>query len=52
MLHPQDFVSENGMIDEKKYREYINILVYFKGNGYSIVRFSDLLEDQPNIKNA
>jgi hypothetical protein len=43
MLHPQDFLNEEGTFDEAKYSEYLKLLDLIKVSGFSTVRFSDMI---------
>ena len=43
MLHPQDFLDEEGNLSEQKYQEYIKLLELIKASEFSTVRFSDMI---------
>ncbi len=43
MLHPQDFLDEEGALDEGKYGEYLKLLDLIKLSEFSTVRFSDMI---------
>jgi hypothetical protein len=43
MLHPQDFITD-GILDHRKYAEYIRVLDVLKERSATFVRFSDLTE--------
>jgi hypothetical protein len=43
MLHPQDFLDDQGHLSEEKYQEYIKLLDLIKASEFSTVRFSDMI---------
>lgn len=42
MVHPQDFVTDN-VFDQSKYQVYLDTLDSLKAEGYTFVRFKDLI---------
>jgi hypothetical protein len=44
MLHPQDFVHDDGSLDEIRYLEYRKLLSYLSESTISVVTFVDLLD--------
>jgi len=43
MLHPQDFLNEEGTFDEIKYQEFLKLLTLIQASEFSAVRFSDMI---------
>jgi len=48
MLHPQDFLNEEGTFDEIKYQEFLKLLTLIQASEFSAVRFSDMIELHTN----
>lgn len=42
MIHPQDYVNENGELDEKKYKNYLGLLNGIEELNATIVNFRDM----------
>ncbi|GEM_PF-2532033 len=47
MIHPQDFET-NGVLDEAKYVNYLDLLDFIKNSNYSVVTFSDVYQNYPD----
>jgi hypothetical protein len=43
MIHPQDYASESGSLDEAKYAYFTNLLDALEGGEFSFFTFRDLI---------